>query len=150
MNSDFKELLSLFNENKVSYLIVGGYAVMLHSEPRYTKDLDLWIETSSENAQRVFKALSDFGAPLAGLSAADFAQEDCFYQMGRPPVRVDILMAIDGVRFEEAWRKRLEVNFFGVPSFVISREDLILNKRIAGRPQDLIDADALAGSQEEE
>ena len=95
MNSDFEELLSLFNDNEVKYLVVGGYAVMLYTEPRYTKDLDVWIEASQENAARVFHALAEFGAPLRGLTPADFAKEGCFYQLGRPPVRVDILMSIE-------------------------------------------------------
>ncbi len=90
MNSDFEELLSLFNANDVKYLVVGGYAVMLYTEPRYTKDLDIWIEPSEDNAARVFRALSKFGAPLSGLTPSDFAHEGCFYQVGIPPVRVDI------------------------------------------------------------
>src|ERR1017187_6595989 len=92
MNSDFEELLSIFNENGVRYLIVGGHAVMLYTEPRYTKDLDVWIDASAENAERVYRSLVAFGAPLAGLTAKDFAEEGSFYQMGIPPVRVDILM----------------------------------------------------------
>jgi hypothetical protein len=93
MNSDFKELLSTFNAAKVRYLVVGGYAVMTYTEPRYTKDLDLWIEATPRNAWAVFRALKEFGAPLAGLSEADFSREGFFYQLGRPPARVDILMS---------------------------------------------------------
>src|ERR1019366_10703366 len=89
MNSDFEELLSIFNENGVRYLIVGGHAVMLYTEPRYTKDLDVWIDASAENAEQVYRSLLKFGAPLAGLTAKDFAEERTFYQMGIPPVRVD-------------------------------------------------------------
>src|ERR1017187_5854756 len=103
MNSDFEELLSIFNANGVRYLIVGGHAVMLYTEPRYTKNLDVWIDASAENARAVYRSLLTFGAPLAGLSAKDFAEEGSFYQMGIPPARVDILMSINGVTFAEAW-----------------------------------------------
>lgn len=139
MNCDFKELLSAFNEAKVRYLIVGGYAVMRYSEPRYTKDLDIWIDVSTRNSRAVFRALRTFGAPLANLSASDFAREGCTYQMGRPPVRVDIIMSIQGVRFPKAWRNRVATDFDGVAAHFLSLDDLITNKRALGRPQDLID-----------
>jgi hypothetical protein len=87
MNSDFKDLLKLFNGAKVRYLVIGGHAVMKYTEPRYTKDLDLWIEATPKNARAVFRALRDFGAPLANLTEGDFAREGTFYQMGRPPAR---------------------------------------------------------------
>ena len=143
MNSDFEELLKAFNESGVKYLVVGGHAVMLYSEPRYTKDLDLWIEASQENGTKVFQALADFGAPLSGLTAADFATEGFFYQMGIPPARVDILMSIDGVRFDEAWPNRKESALGAAPAWFIGREDLIRNKRASGRHIDLHDADLL-------
>ena len=148
MNSDFKELLNIFNERQVKYLIVGGYAVAVHAEPRYTNDLDIWVEASPGNAKRVFDALGTFGAPLSGLTETDFAQEGAFYQMGRPPARVDILMSIDGVSFETAWANRVEANFAGVMATFISRKDLIVAKSAAGRPQDLIDVDNLLLAEE--
>lgn len=89
MNSDFKELLKRFNAGEVRYLVVGGYAVMKYTETRYTKDLDIWIDPTPKNARAVFEALREFGAPLTGLAAADFAKEGAFYQMGRPPARDD-------------------------------------------------------------
>lgn len=147
MNSDFKDLLKLFNAYKVRYLVVGGHAVMKYTEPRYTKDLEIWVEPSAKNAPAVFRALQDFGAPLANLTARDFAREGTFYQMGRPPARVDILMSIAGLRFAAAWRRRVPSDFDGVPVSVISREDLIANKRAAGRPQDLIDVSNLEESE---
>ena len=143
MNSDFEELLSLFNASEVKYLVVGGYAVMLYTEPRHTKDLDVWIEASEENATRVFDALVEFGAPLSGLTPADFAQEGCFYQLGRPPVRVDILMSIDGVAFKEAWSNRQESVLGTQKAWFIGRADLIKNKRASHRHIDLHDADLL-------
>lgn len=100
VNSDYTDLLNLFNANGVRYLVIGGYVVVQYAEPRFTKDLDLWISTDSANAQAVFTALRDFGAPLAGMTERDFAKEGYFYQMGVPPVRVGILMGIPGVDFE--------------------------------------------------
>ncbi len=135
---EFKELLNTFNEHEVKYLVVGAFAVMIYSEPRYTKDLDVWVETSEENARRVFAALKDFGAPLKGLTESDFT-ESGFYQMGRPPGRIDVLMSLDGLDFESAWESRMPEEFRGVPVFYIGKEDLIRNKEIAGRYQDLAD-----------
>ncbi len=143
MNSNFKELLSLFADNAVEYLVVGGYAVIEYAEPRYTKDLDVWIRAETANAERVFRALSHFGAPLAGMSPADFAEEGFVFQIGVAPVRVDILMSIDGVTFAQAWANRVQVDFDGTPVWMISRRDLIQAKRAAGRPQDIADAESL-------
>ena len=142
MTQDFKELLRTFNEHEVRYLIVGGYAVMKYTEPRFTKDLDIWVEASPENSKRVFEALRAFGAPLEGLTEEHFAEAG-FYQMGRPPVRVDILMEIEGVDFRTAWNNKMEANFDGVTARFIGLTELILNKRSAGRPQDLIDLENL-------
>jgi hypothetical protein len=102
VNSDFSDLLSLFNASNVRYLIIGGYAFIQYVEPRFTKDLDLWISTDPTNASAVYQALLAFGAPLEGMTEGDFAEEGYFYQMGIPPVRVDILMGIPGLQFEEA------------------------------------------------
>ncbi|MFN3978880.1 MAG: DUF6036 family nucleotidyltransferase [Caldilinea sp.] len=144
VNSDFTDLLSLFNDNNVRYLVIGGYAVIQHAEPRFTKDLDLWISTDPSNARAVYQSLKDFGAPLTDLTEADFAEEGYFYQMGVPPVRVDILMGIPGIQFEEAWDRRVEVDFDSLRIPFISRLDLITAKLASGRPQDLIDAELLA------
>lgn len=143
VNSDFSDLLNLFKANNVKYMVIGGYAVVQYTEPRFTKDLDLWISTQPDNAEAVFAALKEFGAPLEGMSPKDFSEEGYFYQMGVPPVRVDILMGIPGVQFDEAWERRVEVQFDDVSVTIISREDLIQAKRAAGRPQDLLDADSL-------
>jgi hypothetical protein len=146
MNSDYKELLRIFNDHGVKYLVVGGYAVMLYTEPRFTKDLDLWVEASAGNAQKVYQALAKFGAPLASLSADDFAHEGFFYQIGRPPARVDILMSIEGIKFEDAWKNKQESILDGQPAWFIARADLIKNKRALGRHIDLHDADLLEQS----
>jgi hypothetical protein len=147
MHQDFKELLSAFNAGQVRYLIVGGYAVSFHAQPRATKDLDILIGADVENSKAVFAALARFGAPVEGLSAKDFAEPDNFFRMGTPPVMIDIMPKISGVEFEEAWRRRVDVRIdddLSVP--FISREDLLVAKLSAGRAQDLIDVDALRES----
>src|SRR5438876_6191640 len=143
-NSDFKELLSIFNDKGVRYLVVGGYAVMKYAEPRYTKDIDLWIKADKTNAASVFQALRSFGAPLVGLTEDDFAHEGYFYKMGVPPVRIDILMYIPALTFDEAWHRRVEVDLEGILVPFISKQDLIASKLASGRPQDLIDAELLS------
>ena len=143
VNSDFSDLLNLFKVNQVKYMVIGGYAVVQYTEPRFTKDLDLWISTHPDNAEAVFNALKEFGAPLEDMTPKDFSEEGYFYQMGVPPVRVDILMGIPGVQFDEAWERRVEVQFDDVPVTIIAKQDLIAAKRAAGRPQDLLDADSL-------
>jgi len=147
MFDDFKDLLSAFNAANVRYLIVGGYAVSLHAQPRATKDLNILISTDADNSKAVYIALTKFGAPVDGLSAVDFTEPDNFFRMGTPPVMVDIMPKISGVEFESAWPRRvtvaiddaLTVNF-------ISRDDLLAAKMAAGRPQDLADVDALRES----
>jgi len=136
---DFKELLRAFNERKAEYLIVGGYAVMKYTEPRFTKDLDVWIRNSPENAAKVYKALAEFGAPLQkdGLVPEDFTGEDMTYQIGVAPVRIDILTRISGIQFAEAWQNRVAGTFFGLPVHFISLRDLIINKKAAARSSDL-------------
>ncbi len=140
---DFKELLKLFEKHKIRYLIVGGYAVMKYSEPRFTKDLDVFIATDHDNAKNVYVALKEFGAPLENLSPDDFAHKGYFYQMGRPPMRVDIMMSIPGIEFDVAWKNREVVELDDLKIFFISRSDLILAKEASGRPQDQIDVDKL-------
>ena len=144
MNSDFKELLKTFNDYQVKYLVIGGYAVMKYTEPRYTKDLDIWVKADKENAAGVYKALQGYGAPLTGMSEDDFAHEGYFYQIGVAPVRIDILMSIEGIGFDEAWENRVESDVGGIQAFFISKRDLIKSKRATGRPQDIIDAELLA------
>ncbi|MGB7069705.1 MAG: hypothetical protein WBD22_09445 [Pyrinomonadaceae bacterium] len=115
---------------------------MKYSEPRYTKDLDVWVEVSPENAAKVFAALREFGAPLDGITEQDFS-EGGFYQMGRPPGRIDVMMSLDGVEFEAAWENRAPAVFRGVPVNFIGRGDLLHNKQLAGRHQDLADIEKI-------
>jgi predicted nucleotidyltransferase len=146
LNSEWIELLRSFNASGVKYLVVGGHAVMFYAEPRYTKDLDLWIEASPENAHKTFTALANFGAPLSGMSPQDFEREGFVYQLGVPPVRVDIVMSIDGVTFAEAWPNRREAACGSEKVAYIGREDLIKNKIASGRHIDLHDAELLKKS----
>src|SRR5258707_2176478 len=146
MFDDFKELLSIFNAQRVKYLIVGGYAVSFHAQPRATKDIDLLIKPDPENARAVYDALGKFGAPLDGLTAEDFIAPDKFFRMGRAPVVVDILPEIKGIDFDHAWQNRVQAMIdpqSGLTACFISRTDLIAAKLAAGRPQDIADAVAL-------
>lgn len=140
VNPDFRDLFASFNAAEVRYLVVGAYAVTFHSRPRFTKDLDVWVEPTRENARRTYAALKDFGAPLADVREADFANEDLVFQIGVEPNRIDIVMGIAAVDFAGAWERRVAGRYGDCPVQFISREDLITNKRAAGRPQDLADA----------
>jgi hypothetical protein len=143
MNSDFEDLLKIFDRCEVRYLVVGGHAVMRYTEPRYTKDLDIWVDASPANALIVFAALAEFGAPLSNLQPDDFAREGFVYQLGMPPARIDILMSIDGVKFSEAWPNRERAKLGSEEAWFIGRGDLIRNKRASGRHIDLHDAELL-------
>jgi len=140
---DLKELLNLFKKYNIKYLVVGGYAVMRYTEPRFTKDLDLLISVEIKNATAVYNALKEFGAPLSGLTVKDFSQEGYFYQMGRPPMRVDIMMSIPGVKFDDAWSRHERLTIDGIEINFISKKDLIASKKASGRSQDLVDVENL-------
>jgi hypothetical protein len=135
--------LKAFSEEKVEYLVVGGYAVAKYTEPRYTKDLDIWVRPDQGNAILVFSALGKFGAPLTGLSPKDFSQKGFFYTIGMAPLRIDILFDIKGVDFDDCFARRVESDIGGVLVNFISAEDLVINKEAVGRHQDLADAEKL-------
>jgi hypothetical protein len=116
---------------------------MKYSEPRFTKDLDVFIATDRRNAEAVYSALKEFGAPLENLTSDDFAHKGYFYQMGRAPLRIDIVMSIPGIEFDDAWKNRETVQLGDIKIPFISRSDLIRSKEASGRPQDRIDADKL-------
>ena len=148
MEKDQFDLLRVFNEKEVRYLIVGGYAVSHYTEPRVTKDLDIYIETSDENVARVYEALAIFGAPLAGMTPADFQDPAWGYQIGQPPSRIDILQEITAVEFQSAWEAG-EDGLIGEDIRVryISADDLIKNKLALGRHRDLADVEAIRESE---
>ena len=143
MNPDFRDLLAAFNACAVEYIVVGAHALAAHGFVRATKDLDLWVKPTRENAARTLRALAEFGAPLHDLSVEDLSSPGLIFQIGVPPVRIDIVTAIDGVEFDPAWRGRIEANLGNLAVPVLSRRDLILNKRTVGRLQDLADVQRL-------
>jgi len=124
-------------------LIIGGYAVIKHAEPRYTKDLDLWVSPDAENAERVYRALIKFGAPINELKPKDFTQAGYFFTMGLAPSRIDLFFDLSKLDFEECWKRRVEAQIGETVIYFISREDLIINKEAVGRLQDLADAEKL-------
>jgi hypothetical protein len=142
-NQDFRDLFAAFNAHGVEYLVVGAHALAVHGHIRATKDLDLWVRPTPDNAARLMKALASFGAPIEKISPSDFAQPGTTLQIGVDPLRVDILSTIDGITFDEAWARRVEAQFADQIVSVISRADLIRNKRASGRSQDLADVEAL-------
>ena len=149
MPENLKELLCALNDHGVKYLIVGGYAFGVHAEPRATKDLDIFFKSDEENSQKLFRALTQYGASLAGLAPSDF-RDGTTFQIGQPPTRIDILQQIDGIVFDEAWKNRIEGILDGqIRAAVISRGDLIKNKLATGREQDLLDAKKLRAGQTE-
>jgi len=143
LTDDFVEFIECCAAREVRFLIVGSYALAAHGYPRATKDLDVWVLLDPENAERVVGALDDFGMGSLGLTAQDFLEPEIVVQLGYPPARIDLLTSISGVTFEECWNNRLLVDIGELTVDFISAEDLIRNKRAAGRPQDLVDADTL-------
>ena len=143
LSKDFKEFIELLNGHNVRYLVVGGYAVAFHGYPRYTKDLDVWIELSPENADNVLKALEEFGFGSLGLKSEDFLESDQIIQLGYPPNRIDILTTLKEIKFEDCYKARVEVDIQGLKINFIDLENLKHNKRATGRPQDLADAENL-------
>ena len=143
IEKDFKEFIGLLNKNKVKYLIVGGFAVAYYATPRYTKDIDVFIDTSQENSIRLMNTLNRFGFRNIGLKEEDFQKSDQIIQLGYAPVRIDIITSIVGVEFENAWMKKVEGKYGDISCFFISLEDLIRNKQAAARPQDLADIKSL-------
>jgi len=136
LHEDFRDLLVLFADADVDFLIVGAYALAFHGAPRASGDIDLFIRPTLANARRVFDALARFGAPLesAGVAPGDFAQSGTVYQIGLPPRRIDVLTEISGVTFDEAWASRVMAEVDGRSVSFIGRAALLRNKEAAGRP----------------
>ncbi len=142
-NRDFRDLFAELNAAGAEYLVVGAHALAAHGHVRATKDLDVWIRASPENASRVYRALGVFGAPLQGLSIEDLAGPELIFQIGIPPIRIDIITSIDGVEFEAAWQERISSEYADQRVPVLSRRHLIENKKASGRLQDLADVEFL-------
>lgn len=142
-SSDFEELLACFNAKSVRAVVVGSHALAFHGRPRFTKDLDVFVEPRLENAQRVIEALTQFGFGGVGLSVDDFSHAGPIVQLGVAPNRIDLLTSIDGVTFDEAWTGRATGMFGAQPVAYLGRAEFLKNKRAAGRLQDLADVDAI-------
>ena len=143
LSRDFREFIELLNENSVRYLVVGGYAVAFHGHPRYTKDLDVWVELSPDNADKIIAALKKFGFGSLGLKPADFLERDQIVQLGYPPNRIDILTTLEALKFEDCYQTKVEAEIQGLHIDFIDIENLKKNKRATGRLQDLADAENL-------
>jgi len=143
LNKDYKEMLQSLLDNEVEFLIVGAYAMAIYGYPRATGDLDLWILTSNENADRTYRALVQFGAPLDKIDTKSFSEEGIVFQIGVAPCRIDILTHIDGVDFEQAYHRRKVINIEGTKVPIIAKEDLIRNKEATGREKDKLDSQLL-------
>ena len=146
LEPDFKDLLAVFAAHGVEYLIVGGYAVSFHAEPRYTKDLDVWINPAAANLARAREALEQFGAPAELLAELDSASQEDVLWMGVPPVRIDLLKGVPGGAFDDAFAHRVLAEWSGITVSLIAKEDLIAIKKASGRPQDLADVGKLETS----
>ncbi len=143
LNPDFKEFIQLLNANQVKYLIIGGYAVAIHGHPRYTKDIDIWVEMSSENADKIITALDQFGFGSLGLSAQDFQTPDQIIQLGYPPNCIDLITTPDGIDFETCYSSKTEIIIDDIPVQFIDLDNLKKNKKASGRLQDLADIENL-------
>ncbi len=142
-NSDLIELLDALNAQGAEYIIIGAYALAFHARPRATGDVDIFVGFDPQNAKRVWNALVAFGAALDDLRPTDLASPGTFYVMGRPPNQIDIITSIDGLTFEQGWKTRVVSAYGGVPVSYIGKQELILNKKASGRPQDLADVASL-------
>jgi len=142
-SQDFKEFVELLQKNSAEYLIVGGYAVGIHGHPRFTGDLDIWLNPSPENAKRILTTVNEFGFSSFKLTESDFTKEGNVIQLGYPPLRIDLLTSIDGVTFQECFDNRKEVEMEGVIVNFIGYWDLLKNKKESGRPKDIDDIEHL-------
>ena len=146
LDKDFREFIQLLNENKVKYLVIGGYAVAFHGYPRYTKDLDFWIWANPDNADRLLKTIKDFGLGSMNLSKEDLLDLDNVIQIGYEPNRIDVIIDLEGLDFESCYDRRIDSTMDDINVPFIGLEDLIKNKLTTGRMQDKVDANKLKKS----
>lgn len=140
---DFEEFIGLLNKHNVRYLIVGGYAFSFHAEPRFTNDIDFFVDSFDDNLERLMRVLDEFGFGNLGLTREDFLKSGQIIQLGVAPVRIDLMTSISGIDFAAAWESRITSSYGDVPAFIISKSDLIRNKMATGRKQDLSDIEKL-------
>ncbi|MEI6409354.1 MAG: DUF6036 family nucleotidyltransferase [Bacteroidota bacterium] len=143
LNPDFKEFLQLLNEHEVRYMVIGGYAVAHHGHPRYTKDLDVWLWVSPDNAKKIIDVLNAFGFGSIGLTEKDFLNAENVVQLGYPPVRIDMTMSISGLAFEDCYERRDITSIDDITINFIGLSDLKINKLASGRKRDLDDVENL-------
>jgi len=143
LSRDFKEFVELLIKNKAEYLVVGGYAVAIHGYPRYTGDLDIWLNPTPENAKSILRAVNEFGFSSFNLTESDFTKSGNVIQLGYPPLRIDLLTELDGVSFNECFINRKEVEMENLIVNFIGYEDLLKNKRESGRLRDMDDIENL-------
>lgn len=144
VSRDFEDLLRCLNAAKVRYLVVGAHAVSFYTEPRYTKDIDIWVEPSNENAKCVYKALKKFGAPVGDLEPEDLTDPKMVYQIGVAPLRADIMMGVEKLNFTDAWKHKKRTTFGKQKVYLVGINDLMTIKKALGRPQDKLDLTKLS------
>lgn len=144
VEKDYEELLKLFNQFDVRYCVIGAFAMAFHVEPRYTKDMDILIEPTSENSGKIISALDKFGFGSLKLSEKDFCQKGQFIQLGFEPVRIDLITSIEGLDFQTIWEHRVKGKYGRQSIFFIGLNELIKSKEIAGRKQDLADLEKIS------
>jgi predicted nucleotidyltransferase len=146
LEKDYEEFLKLLNKHKVKYCIIGAYAVAFYAKPRYTKDMDIFVEPSVDNAEKILKVLTEFGFGELSITPDDLTQEGNIFQLGYEPVRIDIMTKIEGFRFQDVWRNRVLGEYGSERVSFISLDDLIENKKISGRHSDIVDIELLEKS----
>lgn len=143
LNSDFRDFIKLLNTHNVKYLLIGAFVRAFYGRPRYTGDMDIFIETTAINSEAIMNVISDFGFGSTGISANDFLNPDQTIQLGNEPRRIDILTGITGVAFTDAWANRVRTEIDGIPVNILSKEDYIKNKKALGRHKDLADIEEI-------
>ncbi|MFN2352301.1 MAG: hypothetical protein ABR497_10185 [Kiritimatiellia bacterium] len=143
LNEDYRDMLQALVDEKVRFLLVGAYALAAHGYPRATMDIDIWVMPAPENANAVLRAIRRFGAPLHNLTKDDLARDGTVFQIGVAPRRIDIITAVSGLQFDQAFAGSLAVEIEGIEIHIPSVTDLIRNKLASGRTKDLADAEAL-------
>ena len=146
VSSDYEDLFKTLNAFKIKYLIVGAHAVIYYTKPRFTKDLDVWVPAELNDPKKVYQALKKYGAPLTGMKPADFCDKGVIYQIGIAPVRIDIMVNVEGVSIPEAWKNKRQIRYGRTKVFVLGKKNLIQAKEAAGRPEDLTDLKRLRKS----
>jgi hypothetical protein len=143
LNKDFREFIELLNSHNIKYLVVGGYAVTIHGYPRYTNDIDIWFGIDKSNAERLIKALNDFGFGSLSIKIDDFLQPNKVIQLGYPPNRIDLLTSVSGLEFDECYPQKVSFDIAGIKIDFIDLENLKKNKKASGRYKDLNDLENL-------